>query len=381
MTTESTNQPASKSRFRRNARVPAALLTVVVVLAWQADLFSSKVSAGEVDDTRPRADPGEIEEVRWDSVPRRRILVGAVAPRAGIELSARISGQMLELRVEEGSRVAKGGTVATLDRSVPAAARDEAAAALAMAEAEQLGASRLFERVRQAVEARAMPEIERVKAERARDSSARAVERARAALDAAEARLAFTRIESPADGVVLETLKDPGDQVLAGQPVLLMYDPGQLEIEVGIPEKLAASLETGDRATCRIEALGLETEATVRVLVPGADPASHTVMAKLQVELPAGAAPGMYVRVALDGEPEKTLLIPASAVERVRQLDFVRVVDRDDRVHRRMVRLGRRIDDEVVVLGGLRPSERIVRRPSPAKGAAESPPTAPESLR
>ncbi len=358
-----------RSWLRKSFRAVAALLVVLIVLAWQADLFSRKLTAGEVDDNRSTADPNRVVKARWDSVPRRRLLVGAVAPRARIELSARISGQIREMLVEEGSRVARGDPVAVLDQSVPKAARDEAAAALAMAEAEPLGANRLLEHIRQAVEARAMPQTELVDAERSRDAASRAVERARAALQAAEARLGFARIESPADGVVLETLKDSGDQVLPGRPVLVMYDPQQLEAVVSVPESLASHFEQGAEATCWIEALGLETEATVRVLVPGADPASRTVLAKLEADLPKRAVPGMYAQVAVDAEPDNAVLVPRSAVERVRQLDFVRVVGEDNRVSRRIVRLGRSLGEDVIVLAGLRASERVIRQASPDEEA------------
>lgn len=126
--------------------------------------------------------------------------------------------------------------------------------------------------------------------------------------------------------------------------------------------------------TCHFAALGVEKEATVRVWVPGADPASHTVTAKLKVDLPPQAVPGLYVRVALNATEEKSLLIPASAIKRVRQLDFVRVVDDDGRAQRRIVRLGRRVGEEVVVLAGLRRSERIVRQFSPDPSPADSKP-------
>ena len=372
MTTESSEKQKVSFWQRKSSHALIAFLTVVVVLAWQADVFSSKLAAGEVDETRPETGAEETVEVQRQAVPRRRLLVGAVAPQAEVELAARISGRIVELPVEEGSRISKGELVAALEQSVPQAARDEAAAGVAMAEAELRGADQLLNHIRQAVEARTMPQTELVGAERTRDAAARAVERSRAALEAASARLNFTRIESPSDGIVFKTLKDAGDQVMPGQPVLVMYDPRLLEIAVHVPEKLADHFAQGARASCRIEALGVELDARVRVLIPGADPASRTMLAKLEVELPPEAVPGMYGRISFVIDSEKLLLVPGSAVGRVRQLDFVRVVGPADRISRRIVRLGRSVGDEFVVLAGLRPGERIIRRISADAEAVQS---------
>lgn len=309
-----------------------ALVAIILVIAWQADVFKAKQGPGTVADERPKANSEAVISVTERELPETHHLTGHLGARSQVGIRARTSGELRELLVQAGDRVEAGEQLVVLNSDRLRARRDEAAAALAVAKAEKEGAARLSRRIGAAAEAQALAETEAIDARRALKSATRRVEQARAALRAAEVRLNDARLRSPIDGIVIDTFKDPGDWLAPGQPILSLFDPGQLEIEVGVPGALAPRLKPGRRIPCYIEALGTEVTATVRTLVPQAEPASRTVLVKLAFNPPEGALPGMYVRADLEGKSRTVVMIPQSAVREVRQLDFVSAVDADGRI-------------------------------------------------
>ncbi len=373
MTNEDQTRP-KHGTFRRNlVRSLLALAAIALVLAWQADVFKSKTAPGETEDLRTAVDSESVIRVESVEVSQTRHLMGSLVARSPVVLLARVAGEVREVAVEAGDRVVVGDLLVRLDDERLQARRDEAAAAVEVALAEEEGLARLLRRIEAAAEASAVPETEAIDARRAWESAARRVAQTRAALRAAEDQLGDTRLRSSLEGVVVDTFKNPGDWVPPGEPLLRLYDPGRMEIEVGIPDGLADSVEPGLSVRCFIEPLDASVTATVRTVVPWADPGSRTVLAKLALDPPAGAVPGMFVKVDLNGESETILRVPRSAVRRVRQLDFVQAVDSDGRAVPRWVRLGSRSGDFVTVLSGLSEGERILRDYEAPKNSAVVP--------
>lgn len=352
-----------------------ALVAIILVIAWQADVFKAKQGPGSVADERPKANPEAVISATERELPEIHHLAGHLVARAPVSILARTAGELQELFVQAGDRVKAGELLVVLNSDRLRARRDEAAAALAVAEAEKEGAARLSRRIEAAAEAQALAETEAIDARRALKSSTRRVEQASAALRAAEVGLDDARLRSPIDGIVIDSFKDPGNWLAPGQPILSLFDPGQLEIEVGVPGALAHRLEPGRLIPCYIEALGTEVTAKVRTLVPQADPASRTVLVKLALDPPEGALPGMFVRADLEGKSRTVVMIPQTAVREVRQLDFVSAVDADGRITPHWVRLGAAHDDSVSILAGLRPGDRVLRH----YGAPDGPEMTPDN--
>lgn len=89
----------------------------------------------------------------------------------------------------------------------------------------------------------------------------------------------------------------------------------------------------------------------------------------MRVELPVaskGLYPGMTVKIAFAVGRARRLLVPASALVRRGELTGVYVIDADNAVGLRQLRLGHRFGDNVEVLAGLAPAEHIARDPDAA---------------
>ncbi|MCX7064242.1 MAG: efflux RND transporter periplasmic adaptor subunit, partial [Proteobacteria bacterium] len=117
---------------------------------------------------------------------------------------------------------------------------------------------------------------------------------------------------------------------------------------------------TGDRVTARVDALDVAVTATVEEIVPAADPGSRTFTLKALLPQVDGLFPGMFARLMIPLGTEVQLRIPAAAVQRAGQLDFVyvRTAIGDER---RFVRIGKvESDATVIVRSGLANGESVV---------------------
>lgn len=77
--------------------------------------------------------------------------------------------------------------------------------------------------------------------------------RARAAAERDEVReqAAEAVLKAPFDGVVVDVLAEPGDFIAAGQPIQRLHGSTRVEIELSLPESVAAGLEPNPEVTSR----------------------------------------------------------------------------------------------------------------------------------
>ncbi len=373
MSQENKTKSEGNNSGRNWLRIGLAGVVIVLVLAWQADLFTPKTDPGEADRAPTDTAGMDFVEVQAGRLPVERIFTGTVVPRFEIETAPQIGGTVEQVLVEAGDRVRKGELLIRLDRSVPLAERDAAEAALLEAEAAERGARRLLERIAQAVKADALPETSRIEAEQASETASRAVERAKAVLRNAEVQLDYVEIRSTRDAVVLETLLEAGDQAIPGRPAVLSYDPAEMELVAHVPASMLGRFPLNAEVACRISAQDLDLSGTVRTRVPRADPRTRTVAVKIALDSREALLPGMYGTVVVEDEQREGLSVPVDAIERIRQLDAVRVLDDDKRLNRRFVRTGQNLGGQVEILAGLEAGEKIALPSSDSTGTQTQP--------
>jgi len=179
---------------------------------------------------------------------------GTLNPIVQVEVGSQVSGRIKELLVDYNDTVTRGQLVATIDPAIfesavhQAEARLAAAQAdLARAEAQAAGAKAKFQRLYGLRETGAVAplDIDVARADRrAADASVlsaqAAVTLAEAALDEAGQNLAYTRITSPTDGVVVSVSVDVGQTVAASfsAPTLFIIaeDLRQMEVHTNVAE-------------------------------------------------------------------------------------------------------------------------------------------------
>lgn len=337
----------------------------------------------------------EVTKLERREIAQTLVLVGRVRPPSRAGLGAALAGTVREVAVREGDRVEKGRLLVALDDRETRAAVAQAEAALAeasasarstvqVAEAEALQAQRDLERIRavytegartlQQVEqaeqrvAEANSRLEAARASGRSDAPPAAEVRARAALEAARARLALTRVEAPAPGTILTRSVEPGDAVQPGKVLLELAFDGPQELVVFPAEENLVSIRLGADATASADAYPDRVfPAVVSLVAPTVDPAQGTVEVRLSLpEAPDYLLPSMTVSVNIEaGRVPDAAVLPEDAVRGLGTQDpWVAVVE-EGRLARRNVEVGLRGDAWVEIRSGLSPEDAVV----PAQGS------------
>ena len=333
---------------------------------------------------------------------------GRTRVRDRFVVAAPVTGRVLRIELEPGDRVARGDVVARLQPGSPplldARMRAEANAAVDSTQA-SLGHARAEEQRARAALAQAQRDLARTRrltaagvttkqdleareadalvAEEAVNAAAFAVRAASAEVERAQARVGTSVsargggavvVKSPADGVVLQRLRESESVVPAGEPLIEIGDPAQIEIVTDLLSTDAVRVRPGARAM--IEQWGGETAlaATVRRI----EPAGFTKVSALGVEeqrvnvvldfvdggeecASLGDAYRVETRIVL-WEAPNVLKVPTNALFRDNTQWAVYVVS-GGRARRTIVEIGHQTAQEAEVLDGLTEGARVIVHP------------------
>ncbi len=277
--------------------------------------------------------------------------VGVVAPADEVRLSFKTGGVVRSIEVQQGERVRAGQLLATL-------LDDEVAAAVSQARAVADKAARDLDR------GKALLADEVATREQVEDlTTANAV--AQAQLRAALFNARHSRIEAPADGVVLRKLAEPDESVAAGQPVLVVGNTGGgWIVRAALSDRDVVRVQEGDTADVALDAFpGRLFTAKVTEIAAAADPQTGTYEMKLAVD-PAGArfVQGLVAKVVIaDDDAESVAVVPITSLLEADGSEATVFVVAEGGVARRVaVRTGRLLGERVEVLAGVSPGDRVV---------------------
>ena len=285
---------------------------------------------------------------------------GSVQAQRRTTVSSRYLATIDRILVGAGDEVQRGQPLIELDDDELLAQRDEAARGVEAAEALANRRRADLGRARSLLADGIMSRSEFDEVESAARIAEAEVERRREMLSRTRIATAYATIRAPVSGRVVDRLAEPGDTATPGTPLLALYDPTALRIEVPVREKLVARLQVGTEI--RVEVGNLPSLAgVVDEVVPRAELGSRTFLVKVGLPRQEGLLAGMFGRISIPSGSREQLLVPATAVETIGQLSFVQVVDDADRVRRRLVTVGRSTGGgRVEVLSGLATGEVVL---------------------
>lgn len=243
----------------------------------------------------PPADPRTgIPQVRvatvQGSAALSRSFTGTVAARVQSDLGFRVSGKVQERLVDVGQAVKRGQVLMRLDPAdlrLTAHAQQEAVAA-AQARAQQTAEDEARYRDLRGSGAISASAYDQVKA--AADAARAQLNGARAQADVALNASRYAELLADEDGVVMETLAEPGQVVGAGQAVVRLARAGSREAVIQLPETLRPAIGSVALATLFGNA-GTAVPATLRQLSHSADRLTRTFEARYVLDGALSNAP------------------------------------------------------------------------------------------
>ncbi|PWV74914.1 efflux RND transporter periplasmic adaptor subunit [Halomonas sp. A11-A] len=321
-----------------------------------------------------------------DGATGERELPARLEAAANRRMSFRVSGQLEALEVAVGERVTAGQPLARLEADDLRLQRDRARSALAGAEAAAANAEAEWQRARRLYEAGSAPARDLDAARAQRDAALAQRDGARDALALAERQLGFTRLAAPDACRVASRLAEAGENVGAGQPVLVLACGDDLEVRAALSEDLLGELVIGAPLRVRLPLADLTLAGEVAEIGLPVDPRQATwpvrvALPGLTEEQRARLQPGMAAELTLPlGGPGSGIWVPMVAVQQDIDGHFVYVAepgddreeesgsrdgsdatgDREATVVRLTVTLGGRHGERLEVLAGLEPGQHLI---------------------
>lgn len=330
----------------KSSSVLIALLAAAALAAGCGEQAASEEP--ENDNDEPARVPVETVTVETDRM--RAVYSGTATLEAKQEATAvaETSGILRELRVEEGDTVERGEVIARLDDRRQRLEVDRAKASL-----ERLD-----------------NEYERLEKMHAKDlASTEAFERARteyraqrAAYELAKLELDYTSIEAPIDGVIAQRLVKVGNLIQEHQALFEIDDFDSLEANLHVPERHFETLDKGQAATIRVDALSNRRyRGTVERISPVVDPETGTF--KVTLEIPRGESnlkPGMFVRARIvhDTRDDVPVIPRAALIEQDGEQAVFTV--REGKAKRVAVATGYADDQRIEIAEGVEPGAVVV---------------------
>ncbi len=341
-------------------------LVLAVGVAWLSGGCGKRIDPGSDPTPAERVpDDASIVSVEqfWDLGFER--FSGTIASSRHATVSSKILARIEAIRVRAGSEVREGDVLVQLDqRDLEArmrAARESVSGSRASLD---LARSEL-ERVEGLWRANvaSLQQLEQVRAqfELAKSDFDRTQEQLRDA----EVAVSHAVIRSPVSGRVVDRLAEPGDTAAPGAPLLRIYDPGALRLEVPVRESLAMRLTPGQQIDVRIDAIESDVAGAIDEIVPHAEPGARTFLVKIRLPSDVRLYSGMFGRAKIPFRETLRFRIPVEAVQTIGQLEFAEVARPDGSIERRWITIGPVAGSGwVEVLSGLSPGEDVVLRMS-----------------
>lgn len=356
----------------RNYILPVSILTIATLSTFGC---SKEHGAGIGEKAAVAVVTGvTIETAKNVAIPELLDVVGSVRARTSAVVSTRIPGSISVLRVREGDRVKKGQVLAQLDAqenqataAVATAGIDEARRGVDEALSRKKLADATFDRYHNLFKEQAVSrqefDVKLSEKEVAAQGVARAESRLRQSQEGAKAAVTmsdYTRITAPISGVVASKQADLGATVFPGQPLMTIEDDGSYQLELALPENVASRVKPGTAVQVTLDAVGSTFAARISEVVPTADSASRTFIAKIALNQ-KGLKSGMFGRGAISaGSTVNGITVAKKAVTERGALTFVWTLGKDGIAGMRIVKVGRQTGDRVEILSGLSDGDRVV---------------------
>ena len=346
-----------------------AILAVVFFSVWHGITAHAKPQVAPAPATRALA--VAVGRITRQDLYNQVTITAEFRPYVEVELHAKVSGFLRDMKVDFGDRVKAGQLLATLE--VPEL-QDELHSAIATehkAEADYTNAHLIYMRL-----ATVNKEHPNLVAQQELDTAEAKDRTTAAAIAATKADVAkyhtlsdYTRITAPFDGVITKRYADPGALIQAGTtsetqslPLVRVSDNYRLRLDFPVSLPYVKDTHVGDPVEVRVESLGgksftgIISRTTDRV-----EEQTRTMTTEIEVPNPSlDLVPGMYATVVLkvDRRPD-ALAIPTEAVS-AGQKSSVFVVNDQNQVEERPVTLGLETPSSYEVLTGLKESDLVL---------------------
>jgi len=329
----------NRGSLMRKLGLVLILLAAGLLVFWRihANNAATAGQAAKMVAAANRPVPVTVAPVQSKTMPIYLNELGSATAYNTVTIKSRVDGQLLSVNVREGQKVSKGQVLATIDprpyQAVVAQAQGQLAKDQAAANNANAESSRYAALFKAGVISKESAETQ----ESTAGQSAGSLDADRAAIQAAQVNLNYTRITSPIDGVVGLRQVDPGNIVHAADAngLLVVTQLQPIAVIFTLPEDQAPSVQALTRDGKKLDVDAYDRSETQHLATGSLltldnqiDPTTGTVKAKaIFANADNALFPNQFVNVRLVLEQrQNSLVIPAAALQAGSNGTFVYVV-------------------------------------------------------
>ena len=334
--------------------------------------------------TAPAAPPAAKKPVEVEvRHPERRTLVeheefaGRLVAAEGVEIKARVSGELEKVLFKDGDDVVAGQPLFEIDACPYQAEHDRTDALVSQLEARVQKLSRQEARAKNLLSRQSISQEDYETAAFDLSEAESGLAAARAAHDIARLNLGFTRISSRISGRISRHLVDPGNLVQADHTPLakiVSLDPihAYFDVDERTVLRLQRLIQAGKLSSARDKEIVVdvkladedrsELQGRFNFVDNEVDASTGTLLARAEIANPDRMlTPGLFVRLRVPvGDPQPVLLIPEEALSSDQGERFVYLVNGENKVEYRRVKVGWREGGQRVIREGLSADDRVI---------------------
>jgi RND family efflux transporter MFP subunit len=357
-----------RSRLGNPGKILAAVLVIGLVGLWAAHRARAQAPLKADLAVSPTAG---VAKVTREDLYKEVTISAEFRPYEEVELHAKVSGFVSKMNVDFGDKVKAGQLMATLE--VPEL-QDELVNARATeqkVEADYTNAHLIYTRLQSVNKDHpnlvAQQDLDTAEANEL--TTAAAIAAAKANVEKFQTMVSYTQITAPFDGVVTHRYADPGTLIQAGTssdtqalPLVRVSDNYRLRLDFPVTVDYVKDVQLGDSVEVRVDSLNDKTfTGRISRFTHDVDEDTRTMTTEIEVPNPnLELMPGMYATVVLKVEKRpQVLAVPTEAVVG-EKTPTVYVVNRDNQIEKRTVKLGLETPDKYEVLSGLQEGDLVV---------------------
>jgi RND family efflux transporter MFP subunit len=374
-------------------------IPALLAMAFTACSGPPKVNAGTAQAER-REDPSVgVAPVVRKPILRQLTVSSELVPYQEIEVYAKESGYIKDLKVDYGTHVKRGDLMAVLEipelevqiKQDEAAIKNQedmvlqAGHQLNRVEAQQAVYHLQYTRLKGVADSRpGLVAQQEVDDSQGKDLAAQAqVEAAKSAWQSAKSELEaakakkerdavlyeYSKITAPFNGVVTQRYANYGTLVQAGTssstnvlPIVKLSEDDLFRLVIPVPESYVKFIHVGAPVAVHVPSLDRDFPGTVARFSMDVTPDTRTMHTEVNVPNPSRVLmPGMYAdaTVTLEGKNE-AIAVPLQAINHEADKTTVFVIDSSNRIEDRSVQVGLQTANDAEVVSGLVPGEKVV---------------------
>lgn len=337
----------------------------LVILVGVFLLFRSGVFAGNKEAANTADNSGlsvKAVTVQYEDTAPRLSFSGTLEGQTSASVSAKISGRIEQVFVQEGQAVKAGDPLVKLETVELNNSTRQAMDSVRKSQANYELALNDYNRYQTLYDKGAVSEQQFDNAKAKLKSAEADLSSAQASQSSAEQQYSYGLITSPVDGVVANKAATIGQVVSPGTALMVVQDIHQVYAVINVEQKELGRIKVGQKGSVTLDAYpGKVFEGVVELMNPEAGSANRMFRTKLKIDN-AGEElkPGMFANVELvTGEKEQVLAIPQAAVMQKQGQYFVYTLEGDKAV-RHQIEIGEVTGSTIAVKSGLQPGSQVI---------------------